>query len=275
MSAIAQLFERIPDLPAMPKVMQDLVRTMEDDSVDLSDLADTVKHDPTLSARVLRMANSAYYGATRKIGAIEDAVTRIGLNALRTLVIASGMTSTFKAVPGVKLQPFWRHALLSAALARSIARRARIDVEFSYTAALMHRIGDLLLHLAHPAEAQALAAEMADSTPAERCEAERERFGADHCAAGAELARLWQFPVAIQNALGAYAYPLSKQASPFAIVVAVSSACAQGLMEGVSGDALAEAVPAEWLEKLALDTEQLSTILDDGSAMLAEAQSFI
>lgn len=275
MSTIAELFERIPDLPAMPKVMQDLVRTMEDDSADLSDLAVSVKHDPTLSARVLRMANSAYYGATRKIGAIEDAVTRIGLNALRTLVIASGMTTTFKAVPGVKLQPFWRHALLSASLARALARRARIDVEFSYTSALMHRIGDLLLHLAHPAEAQALAAELVDASPAERCEAERERFGADHCAAGAELARLWQFPVAIQNALGAYAYPVSKQASPFAAVVAISSLCAQGLMNGRKGEDIAEGIPQEWLEKIVVDTDTLALVLEDGPALLAEAQSFI
>lgn len=275
MSTIEKLFERIPDLPAMPKVMQDLVRTMGDDSADISDLADSVKHDPTLSARVLRMANSAYYGASRKIGAIEDAVTRIGLNALRTLVIASGMTTTFKAVPGVKLQPFWRHALLSAALARSIARRARIDVEFAYTAALMHRIGELLLHLASPAEAQALAAEFVDASPAERCEAERERLGADHCAAGAELARLWQFPAAIQNALGAYAYPLSKQASPFAAIVAIASICAQSVMEGMPSEDIATAMPAEWLEKIVLDRQTLSDILEDAPTMLAEAQAFI
>ncbi|WP_341678188.1 HDOD domain-containing protein [Niveibacterium sp. SC-1] len=275
MSTIDKLFERLPDLPAIPKVTQDLIRTLGEDDADIGHLSELVRHDPTLSARVLRMANSSYYGAMHKIGSIQEAVTRVGLNALRTLVIASGVTTAFKAVPGTNLREFWHHALLSAGLARELARSAHLDAEIAYTTALMHRIGGLLLHLAAPQEAQALARELADASPAQRCEAERDRLGADHSAAGAELARIWNFPLAIRNGIASYPYPNSPQASPFAAVVAIASRCADGVIRGESNTETLAAFDPGMLERVVLGEEALHNALDCAPRLLEDARAFI
>lgn len=275
MTEIEKLFERLTELPAIPKVMQDLIASMEDGDADIAELAEIVRHDPTVSARVLRLANSSYYGSLKKIGSIQDAVTRIGLDSLRTLVITLGLTDAFKAVPGVSLRDFWHHALLSAALARGLARAAHQDVEFAYTSALMHRIGSLLLHLAAPQEAAALAREQANATPAERCIAERNKLGVDHCSAGAELARQWNFPLAIRNGLAAYAYPLSPQASPFAAIVALASQAASAFIGGETPEAILDSLPEEVMEKVVLDRETVLGELEEAPALLEDAKAFI
>lgn len=275
MTEIETLFERLPELPAIPKVVQNLIATMEDEEADLASLAQVVSHEPTLSARVLRLANSSFYGSQKKIGSIQEAVTRIGLNALRSLVITSGLTQAFKTVPGIALHDFWRHALLSAGLARGFAHTARLDVEFAYTAALMHRIGALLLHLAFPDEASRLTDKLVGASAAERCAIERKGLGVDHCSAGAELARQWNFPLAIRNGLAAYAYPTSPQASPFAAIVALASQSAGSLIAGGAPEAIAEALPLDVLERVTLDRETALNVLTDGPELLRDAASFL
>ncbi|HEX5125883.1 MAG TPA: HDOD domain-containing protein, partial [Rhodocyclaceae bacterium] len=109
-TSVDKLFASVPHLPSIPKVVQALIVSLNDDEADLSSLVNQVKQDQSLSARVLRLANSSYYGASYKIGAIEDAITLIGLNALRTLVIASGVAGAFVKVEGIDLKAFWRHS---------------------------------------------------------------------------------------------------------------------------------------------------------------------
>lgn len=275
MTEIEMLFERLSELPAIPKVVQNLIASMEDEEADIAGLALVVSHEPTLSARVLRLANSSYYGAQKKIGSIQEAVTRIGLNALRSLVITSGLTQAFKDVPGIALNEFWRHALLSAGFARGLARASHLDIEYAYTAALMHRIGALLLHLAFPEQADALAGSLAGASAAERCSAERKALGVDHCSAGAELARQWNFPLAIRNGLAAYAYPTSPQASPFAAIVALASQAATATLAGSDPEAILAEMPEEVIEKVVLDKETVLGVLEDGPELLRDASSFL
>jgi HD-like signal output (HDOD) protein len=86
-------FEQTHNMPMLPKVLQEVMELLATDDVDIKPLADKINHDQVLTARVLRMANSAYFGFSRKVGAIEEAVSLIGLAKLETLVVASGVTS--------------------------------------------------------------------------------------------------------------------------------------------------------------------------------------
>lgn len=269
------LFDRLPRLPAMPKVVQDLIVSLEDDAVDLGRLAEPVRHDPAVSACVLRLANSSYFGAHRKVGSIEDAVARIGFDALRTLVIATGLTGTFSDVKGLDLRPFWHRSLLTAGLARPLARAARLDGEFAYTAGLMHRLGEVLLELAWPDEAPEFERAIAGRSPADRVANETARFGVDHCAAGAELARSWQFPASIQNALAYYTDPLLPQAGPFAAIVALAEACAETVMAARRFEDLLEIVSKDVLERVVLDEEALLGVYEEAAQVLEDARRFI
>lgn len=253
MTPIDRLFSTIPTLPSIPRVVQELITTLGDEDADLSDLVGKVKQDQALSARVLRLANSSHYGSAHKVGAIDDAVTLIGLNALRTLVIASGVSGAFTTIPGIDLKVFWKHAMLTAQIARTVGRKARLNAEFAYTAALMHRIGQLLINTAHPKIAADVFRDNHDLSVAELAAIERSHLRLDHCEVGAELARRWHFPGAIHNALRWYADPLQEAACPYAGVVHLAAQIAFGIEAGHDDKQIHEGLNKTLLQKLVLD----------------------
>lgn len=122
MKLMDDFFEQTHNMPMLPKVVQEVMELLATDDVDIKPLADKINHDQVLTARVLRMANSAYFGFSRKVGTIEEAVSLIGLAKLETLVVASGVTSAFTAVPGLDLKRFWQHSLVTASIARELAK---------------------------------------------------------------------------------------------------------------------------------------------------------
>ena len=253
MTPIERFFASMPSLPSIPKIVQELIATLGNDDADLGALVGKLKQDQSLSARVLRLANSSHYGSSHKVGGIDDAVTLIGFNALRTLVIASGVTGSFATIPGVDLKRFWKHSMLSAQIARNVGRRASVNPEFAYTAALMHRIGQLLINAAYPSVAKEIEAENHDLSVAELAAIERSHLQLDHCEVSAELARRWNFPSAIQNALHWYATPLKDEACPYAGIVHLSAQLAFGIEAGLDDDAILASLNAPLIEQLVLD----------------------
>lgn len=256
-SPIDKLFSSIPSLPSIPRVVQELIASLGDEDIDIGTLVKQVKQDQSLSARVLRLANSSYYGASHKIGAIDDAVTVIGLNALRTLVIASGVTGAFTTLDGMDMKHFWRHSMVSAGVARALGKRAGVNAEFAYTAGLMHRMGLLLIHLAYPEVGKQLAHEGDKMGAASLVAIEHALIQTDHCEIGAELARRWNFPAVIANALRWYANPLAEQACPHAAVVALSAQIAQGLLSRQPVEAIAADLSGAVLERIVVDRDDV------------------
>ncbi|GAA5162036.1 HDOD domain-containing protein [Viridibacterium curvum] len=255
-AAIDKLFANLPRLPSIPKIVQELIASLCKEDVDISALVAQVKQDQSLSARVLQMANSSQYGVSKKIGAIDQAVTLIGLSALRSLVIASGMSRSFNKVEGVDMRLFWRHALVTAGVARVFGKRDGVNIEFAYTAGLMHRVGQLLLHLAYPAASKQLTREKAPSG-VDQLKVERSLTETDHCEVGAELAARWNFPTEIQEALRSYITPVENNASLLAAVVNISSAVALGLCNGLSQDEIIASLDPKVMARLSLEAADM------------------
>lgn len=252
MTPLERLFANLPRLPSIPKIVQDLIASLCKDDVDIGSLVAQVKQDQSLSARVLAMANSSQYGVSKKIGAIDQAVTLIGLSSLRSLVIASGMSRSFNKVEGVDMRAFWRHSLVTAGVARVMGKREGVNPEFAYTAGLMYQIGELVIHLAYPAASKQLARESGPKGE-DLLKVERSLTETDHCEVGAEMALRWNFPVEIQNALRWYVKPLSPQAGPLAAVVNLSGHIAHGLEMGQLPNAIAESLDPTILAKLSME----------------------
>jgi HD-like signal output (HDOD) protein len=115
------LFQNPTALPTAPKVVEELISSFDKASVSTEEIAKKLSTDPVLSAKLLRLANSAYYHVSRSIGTVEDAVLMLGFVTVRTLVISSGLVSGFKTVPGLDLKQFWRYSLHTAVSAKWIA----------------------------------------------------------------------------------------------------------------------------------------------------------
>ncbi|MDP5239669.1 HDOD domain-containing protein [Uliginosibacterium sp. 31-16] len=231
MSALEKLFADLPRIPSMPRVVQDLIASLCKEDVDIGSLVAQVKLDQSLSVRVLAMANSSAFGASKRIGAIDQAVTMIGLVALRSLVIASGISRAFASVEGLDMPSFWRQSMICAGVARQLGKHQGVNREFAYTAGLMARLGQIIIHLGLPDVAARLDSSAAACSKA-LFEQERALLGLNHCEVGAELARRWNFPSTIQNALRWCAEPLAPEAGPLAAIVNLSCVVTQGLLEG-------------------------------------------
>ena len=94
-------------MPNIPKVVQELIQSFGDENVDSGEVAAKLSKDQAMTAKVLRMANSSKYGGHRTVGSVNDAVVLLGFNALRTMVLASGLTSAFPTPEGFNIKEFW------------------------------------------------------------------------------------------------------------------------------------------------------------------------
>ncbi len=275
-TALENLFSNIPQLPSLPRVVTDLIQTMGNNDASIDDIVEKLRHDPNLSGRVLRLANSSHYGASRKIGAIDDAVALIGLDALRTLVIASGVSSAFKAVPNLDLKAFWHEALVVAGLSRALAKQGgKVNPEFAYSAGLMHRLGVLVLHMGFPDAAAQIARDCKDLTVGERPALERMLAHVTHTEAGERLAKNWHFPDEICTALRHYADANHPDANDLARILMVATEIA---LEHAHGDADAEIashLPAPMLAQIDISESQLTETFGRIPALEADAAAFL
>lgn len=195
-----RLFNQAYNIPSIPKLVQELINHFNDQHSGTRDIAKKLQMDPALAAKVLRLANSARYGAGRKINSIDSAVIILGFDALKTLVIASGLTSASKNIPALDHNQFWRTAFSVAKTARIFAKLARQDGEVAFTCGLLHNIGDTLLFLVHTNHMAHIAA-LASATGMSKSVLEQSQFGCTYMEVGAELARRWKFPEEICQAI--------------------------------------------------------------------------
>lgn len=252
MLKIEQLFDKTHLMPTIPKVVQELIDSFSNEEIDVESIARKLGVDQVLTAKVLRLANSSYYGLQRKIGSVDEAVVVMGLNSLRTLVIATGVTGAFAPITGFDRTRFWRHSLVVAAYARWLAKKCGLNSEIAFTAGLMHAIGEVLIHLAMPNESEDI--DRRASRGERRIDIERAAFGFSNCEVGAELARRWCFPAEIQAAILHYDAPLAlKPAPPYAAVVHIATYLAVAQQANVASEAQMAEYPLEVGAAIGLD----------------------
>ena len=244
-------------LPAAPKVVEELINSFDNPDVSVEEVARKISLDPVLSAKLLRLANSAYYHVSRRIGNVEDAVRMLGFVTVRTLVISSGLVGGFKTVPGLDLKRFWRYSLHAAVAAKWVAKRIGVNTDLAFTIGIMHAIGQLVIHSGMPTEARQLDGTVSPYEPS-RPQAEQEAFGFDASAVGAELALRWKFPDIFPDTIRAVpAPPVSPTGTRMAAVVHLAMWRARADELTLDAEALAASVPVAVVESLGLTADAL------------------
>lgn len=270
---VEQMFDHAVRLPQVPHVMQEVINSLRDEDVSVGELAALVGNDQVITAKVLRLANSSYYGARRKVASVNDAVQMMGLNTFRNLVIASSLVNTFPKVEGFDLSAFWQNSILVANLADVIGRNIKSDREALFSAGLMHGIGQLLIYLCFPDQARAAVEGRAGCSLEEQRSFEQHLLQTDHFEVGMELARRWNFPESIQSAIGTYDTPADDDLPAQVVHAAVK--IAKGVQAHETfGDMLAQLPPAlaarlelskDWFEE---EGEVFDLLLDESTALL-------
>jgi HD-like signal output (HDOD) protein len=254
---LEELLQHPNALPTAPKVVEELISSFEKDDVSLDEIARTLSLDPVLSAKLLRLANSAYYHVSRRIGNVEDAIRMLGFVTVRTLVISSGLVGGFKTVPGMDLKRFWRYSLNTAVAAKWIAKKVGLNTDLAFTIGMMHGIGQLVMHAGMPDRAQELD-QTVGSYDTARLAAEKAFFGYDFSQVGADMAVRWKFPDIFPDTISSFPQPLaSLPLSRMAAVLhlAVWRAAAEELK--LDAEARAAGMPAEVAAALGLGVQDL------------------
>jgi serine phosphatase RsbU (regulator of sigma subunit)/HD-like signal output (HDOD) protein len=188
------------------------MRACSDDALAHGDLAKLVANDAALSAEILRMVNSSYYGLSREVGSLARAIGVIGQRALRNLVLCFSVRELVKNRPlaGFDIGAYWEDTLRRAAGARLLGHAVDLDPEESFTVGLLQDIGLLTLFFIQPQRVVAWE-ELRRLDPDSRLERERQLFGNTHDAVGRMIAQTWQLPDAYAEAFGNHHHLMQSQ----------------------------------------------------------------
>ncbi len=197
-------------LPTIPEVAQALIHTLNSPEVSVSDVRNIIARDAALTAKLLRLANSACYGLPRGVGTLDEAITMVGIAKVRTLALGACLGERFPFPAGLDRTAFWRNSMACAGYAQWLAGHLDIDAQMAWLTAMMLRLGELLILQADP---DAIAdIEKTPQRPGERWRREQQRLGFSEGHVIAELARRWNFPMQIAQALQRADHPLVDQA---------------------------------------------------------------
>lgn len=208
---------RISDLPTLPAVLTAINKLMQDPRTSAEELGRTLATDPALTAKVLKLVNSAFYGFPGRIGTITQAVVVLGFSTVRNVVLTTSVLQALEqkgSGPGFDVHAFWLHSFCTGATAKVLARELRLRyVEEAFIAGLIHDMGKLILRQYLREEFDKVLAYRNQHDTLFR-EAEGRVLGFDHQDLGAYLAERWNLPKDLIHAIANHHQPLTPRTGP-------------------------------------------------------------
>lgn len=254
---LSDLLRQPQSLPVVPEVAARLIATFQNDDVDLATVAADVERDPALAAGLLRQANSSFFRLVRPVHSVRDAVMVLGLTKVRSLVLVAALQDRFERVQGVDLEAFWRYSFAAATVARLVCVSRRLDENVAYTAALLHAVGELVLHMGMP-EAMLPLDREAPLLGLGRTAVQYRELGYSYAEVGAALGKHWHLPRLLVTAIEQHGTPLQHEpVEPLAAVLHMAAWRARVLVAGNRAEDLIHTYPDNVGELLELDPDWL------------------
>jgi len=266
-----EVLDTLQQLPTISAVVQKVIASFDDPNLDAHTLARKIAQDQGLVTKVLRVANSAFYGLPRQVGSIQEAVVVLGFANVRTLVIAAGLVGAFPAARESALfdrKKFWHDSARIALCARLLAKQLKQNQEIAFTAGLLSGVGQIVLDVCLPKEFGRV---LQQAGAGSLIEVEQTLLGFDHATIGAEVAKRWNFPAAIQHAIRFHYAPVQEPFEPISAIVSVAAQLVQGLDSGAAPDELPQHLPETVTNRLGLDWDAIMTCLEALDEMSAAA----
>lgn len=232
---LKQLVSRTHSLPSIPAVYTRLMEAVQSPDVTPKEIGQIISQDLAMSAKVLQLVNSAFFGAQRRITSPTDAVIYLGTETVRALAVTVSVFSQFDAqcVPSFSLQALRDHSLAVATLARGIAESLHLpksSVEDAFLGGLLHELGKLVLACNYPQQyGEALLRAEKQAIPVQQ--AELEVFGTTHAQVGAYLLWLWGLPDGVTEIVAGYEQPGAEHPHASLVAVHVANALLDGKAE--------------------------------------------
>ncbi len=261
----SEILGRLGELPSLPAIYQRVRQALDDPDGSLEAVARIIEADPSLTARVLRVGNSALYGLTGKVETVLRALTIIGGTETHHLVLATSVISMFRDFPlgAVSMRSFWEHSIGCGIAARAIARTLCLnDPERYYLAGLLHDIGRLPLFILEP-QTMSTALQAHRERQGHLWELEQQLFGLTHAALGATLLKQWDIPTRYQIAAALHHGLTSDEPWPSeASVTHVADLIVNSLRIGTSGTRLVPTLEDAAWRQTGLQVTDLPAIVE-------------
>ena len=200
---IADIVQRVGELPAMPAVVSEVLRLTDDPSTHMDEVSGVIQSDPALTTKILRVSNSAYYGMKQFVGTLKLATVILGFREIRNIVLG---VSVFEALRSDKVDmelvdEIWNDSLQVAGLAKSLSTEMALGLRGEeFSAGLLTDLGKLVL-LRDLGEEYSTIRKQAGGDPVLLCVAEQERMGCTHPDIALALSTQWNLPQALSDAL--------------------------------------------------------------------------
>lgn len=251
------------EVSSLPSIHLRLEEAINNPKKSMSDIAKVIREDPGLTARLLRIVNSAFYNFPSKVETISQAVTIVGTQQLSALALATSVMKMFKGIQSnlVSMDSFWRHSIACGLAARVLATMRRDNnAERFFVAGMLHDIGRLILYTKLTERSQDIL-QRARTTPMLLYEAEREALGFTHAVVGGLLLQAWKLPTSLEEIVMYHHNPTSATRFPMeTAIVHLSDIVVHAMDLGSSGETYVPPIdPSAW-EKLGLHPSVLGSV---------------
>ncbi|MER3474355.1 MAG: two-component system response regulator [Armatimonadota bacterium] len=216
---LSALVSQVKSLPSLPSLYTRIIEILQSDDPSLQKIGQIVSEDIAMSAKVLQLVNSSFFGIARRISNPVQAVMFLGLETVKALVLSVHIFAKWDSsrVKGFDIERLWHHSMTVGAVAKRLSETEQLsarDVDSAFTAGLLHDVGKLILAASLPDPYQRVLAESkAQNIPL--WQAEERTFGTSHAEVGAYLLGLWGLPTSIVEAVAWHHRPAESPARTF------------------------------------------------------------
>ncbi|MBI1770939.1 MAG: HDOD domain-containing protein [Burkholderiales bacterium] len=227
---LEDIVKKIKDLPTLPEVAMEMLQNLDDEESSLDMVTEKIALDQSVTAKLLRLANSSYYGNNSKVVTLQQATAMLGVKNVKNLIRMTTLSNKFPTAncPAFDFKAFWRHSVATAICAELISRALHMKHDFAFTAGLLHDIGKLVLVTSYPANYDQVL-RYQHNADCLLIEAERSILHVDHVDAGLALATHWNFSEAVSDAIRGHHHPELENLNVLASVVHVANAIVHAL----------------------------------------------
>ena len=272
--SIDEITARIAELPVLPASVSEVIAACDDPDVTVGQISQKILQDQQLTASILKLANSAMYGLSRRVSTVTEAVVLLGFATIKSLAISSHTYRLLnRSLPGYGLQrgEIWKHSISVAMACRRIAVEVHLaPVEEAFVAGLLHDIGKTVLSSYMEDAFDEVTAIVKDER-VPFSEAEQRVLGFDHAELGARISRVWNFPPDLVEAIRFHHDPTAASLKPkLTYAVHLADCICMMLGIGLGSDGLSYAIEAGTLEALGLEQGDVEKLIDKLEPLLHE-----
>lgn len=276
--AFKQILDGIEKVPTLPTVVARILHLLENPKTSVEDVTRIIRMDQALTARILKIVNSAFYGFPRQISTVTQSIVILGFNAVKSLALSASIVQIFgtKGREGFDLEAFWEHSISTGVIANMVGRRINYPLpEECLIAGILHGIGKLIFdQYLHNLFVEAVKKARKDKKLLQH--AEREIFGTDHCRVGAMLAEKWKLPLQLVESINYYPVPAQANFNPTLVsLVHVGNYVARKKRCGDPGDIVVPKLSEDALRILKLTKTDIDHIIRDSQADLAKVSDLL